>query len=177
MLWDSHPLALGATPKQVIIDGILQFPDAHTLPKPVAHQRPPNTPGFEKETAETLKYDGLPPLKSKPHHNVVAFTNVSSFWTPDRSGSISDLFSKQLSPAREEAIPRYPRGRQHPRSSRPQASRRRSIFALRLSPRLRRLRRLSLFYYLNTRIKKLLNIILKLEHILCIQLYTVYGIN
>ena len=94
VLWDSHPLALGATPKQVIIDGILQFPHVHSSQKPASHQRAPSTPNFDRETADTLKYEGLPPLKSKPHYGIVAFTNVSRLWVDDSNGSVSNLFSR-----------------------------------------------------------------------------------
>lgn len=78
VLWDSNPLALGATPEQVWIDGIPQIakPYAHT--KPAAFQTLPKTPDFEEEAKEALKYEGLPPLEPKRSSaNVVVFTNVS----------------------------------------------------------------------------------------------------
>ena len=36
VLWDSHPLALGATPQQVWIDGIAQLGHASPVPPPSA---------------------------------------------------------------------------------------------------------------------------------------------
>lgn len=79
MIWDSHPLALGATPQQVWIDGIPQIHAPHLLAKPDAFQKVPETPNFDKEMEETLKYDGLPPLEPIPSHaRTVVFTNVKS---------------------------------------------------------------------------------------------------
>ncbi|KIP04862.1 hypothetical protein PHLGIDRAFT_36717 [Phlebiopsis gigantea 11061_1 CR5-6] len=78
VLWDSHPLALGATPQQVWIDGIPQLAEPHVHAKPAFLQSPPKTPNFDKEAAATLDHDGLPPLL--PAHataRTVVFTNVS----------------------------------------------------------------------------------------------------
>ena len=79
VLWDSHPLALGATPQQVWIDGIAQLAAPHTLSKPASFQKVPSTPNFDKEVEETLKHDGLPPLEpAQAKSNTVVFTNVTS---------------------------------------------------------------------------------------------------
>ena len=78
VLWDSHPLALGATPQQVWIDGIAQIAKPHVHVKPSWLQQPPKTPNFDKEASLALEYDGLPPLL--PEHSkskTVVFTNVS----------------------------------------------------------------------------------------------------
>ncbi|RDX49485.1 composite domain of metallo-dependent hydrolase [Lentinus brumalis] len=84
VLWDSHPLALGATPQQVWIDGIPQIETPHLLSKPAAFQERPHTPNFDKEKEETLKYDGLPPLEPKPSRSrTVVFTNVKSVYLRD----------------------------------------------------------------------------------------------
>ncbi|KAI0743926.1 hypothetical protein C8Q80DRAFT_1184079 [Daedaleopsis nitida] len=94
VLWDSHPLALGATPTQVIIDGILQFPHAHVAPKPSAHQHAPPAPNFDKEAAQALEYDGLPPLEPKNYNSLVVFTNVSHFWTrAPTENAVVDMFT------------------------------------------------------------------------------------
>ncbi|KAI0705003.1 hypothetical protein C8T65DRAFT_718924 [Cerioporus squamosus] len=96
VLWDSHPLALGATPTQVVIDGILQFPHAHIAPKPSAHQRVPTTPKWDVETTRTLEYDGLPPLEPMFRPHMVVFANVSHFWTRDEvRGAVKDVFAAQ----------------------------------------------------------------------------------
>ncbi|KAL1952082.1 hypothetical protein VTO73DRAFT_1231 [Trametes versicolor] len=79
VLWDSNPLALGATPEQVWIDGIPQIAKPYAHMKPAAFQTLPKTPDFEEEAKEALKYEGLPPLEPKRSSaNVVVFTNVSS---------------------------------------------------------------------------------------------------
>ena len=62
VIWDSHPLALGATPQQVYIDGIAQLTDPNTLEKPETFQNLPKVPNWDKETNDTVNYDGLPPL-------------------------------------------------------------------------------------------------------------------
>jgi hypothetical protein len=87
VLWDSHPLALGAAPKQVFIDGIAQLEDPHVSKKPAPFQRAPKTPDFSKEVKETLKYEGLPPLETKKaDSDLVIFTNVNSVFL--RKGSV-----------------------------------------------------------------------------------------
>ncbi|KAH8116643.1 composite domain of metallo-dependent hydrolase [Phellopilus nigrolimitatus] len=79
VIWDSHPLALGATPKQVFIDGIAQLADPYTTEKPDSFQSVPKTPNFDKEAANAVKYEGLPPLApEKSLVGTVAFTNVRS---------------------------------------------------------------------------------------------------
>ncbi|KAF4563368.1 hypothetical protein EYR40_006911 [Pleurotus pulmonarius] len=92
VVWDSHPLWLGATPKQVYIDGIPQLDDPQTLEKPSSFQSPPETPNFDKERADAIKYEGLPPLvPSKAKSDVVIFSNVSSLFVKS-SGTIKQVF-------------------------------------------------------------------------------------
>ena len=81
VLWDSHPLALGATPQQVWIDGIPQLAAPHIVSKPASFQKVPSTPNFDKEVEETLKHDGLPPLEpTQSKSGTVVFTNVTSIF-------------------------------------------------------------------------------------------------
>ncbi|KAI0769727.1 hypothetical protein BD413DRAFT_613748 [Trametes elegans] len=87
VLWDSHPLALGATPTHVFIDGISQLPLAHLAPKPSANQHAPSTPDFSRETKEAIEYEGLPPLEPYRRADVVVFTNVSNYWDRDEASS------------------------------------------------------------------------------------------
>lgn len=85
VLWDSHPLALGATPKQVWIDGIPQISTPHVIDKPVSAQVVPETPDFDDEAREALDYEGVPPLA--PKHAVsdtVVFLNVSNVYLRNR---------------------------------------------------------------------------------------------
>ncbi|TFY65180.1 hypothetical protein EVJ58_g2133 [Rhodofomes roseus] len=92
VLWDSHPLALGATPKQVWIDGIAQLEHPYTVTKPSAAQHIPERPNFDREAEAALKYEGLPPLE--PVHansNFIVFRNVSSVYR--RQGqSVKEVF-------------------------------------------------------------------------------------
>ena len=79
VIWDSHPLALGATPKQVFIDGIAQLEHPIIIEKPDSFQEVPKTPNFDTEAADAVKYEGLPPLAPKESdHARVVFTNVRS---------------------------------------------------------------------------------------------------
>ncbi|KAF5309156.1 hypothetical protein D9619_012722 [Psilocybe cf. subviscida] len=95
VLWDSHPLALGAAPKQVFIDGIAQLKNPHVAKKPSGMQHAPKTPDFTKETEDAVKFDGLPPLgPAKSSRDVVVFTNVRELHT--RAGdSVKESFSAQ----------------------------------------------------------------------------------
>ncbi|KIJ61332.1 hypothetical protein HYDPIDRAFT_96756, partial [Hydnomerulius pinastri MD-312] len=93
VVWDSHPLALGATPKQVWIDGIPQIENPFVSSKPITFQSVPTTPNFDKEAAEAIKYEGLPPLMpTKAKSNTVVFTNVGSVFA--RNGvDIEEVFA------------------------------------------------------------------------------------
>lgn len=83
VIWDSHPLALGATPTQVFIDGIPQIESPHIVKKPKNFQHTPKVPNFDKEAADAVQYEGLPPLAPKPASSrVVLFANVSSVFLP-----------------------------------------------------------------------------------------------
>ncbi|KZT35524.1 hypothetical protein SISSUDRAFT_1064386 [Sistotremastrum suecicum HHB10207 ss-3] len=81
VIWDSNPLVLGATPKQVFIDGIPQLENPHVNEKPAWLQKVPRTPDFEDEIKATLEYEGLPPLTTKAKSKNVLFLNVQSLWT------------------------------------------------------------------------------------------------
>jgi hypothetical protein len=93
VLWDSHPLALGATPRQVYIDGIAQITTPHVNPKPASFQKLPKMPDFSREADNALKYDGLPPLAlRRSDSDLVVFTNVSSVFLK-QDGGIREAFS------------------------------------------------------------------------------------
>ncbi|KAJ7636946.1 hypothetical protein FB45DRAFT_1139042 [Roridomyces roridus] len=93
VVWDSHPLTLGATPQQVFIDGIAQFEDPHVSTKPKSLQHAPITPQWEKEMADAIKYEGLPPLEPKTaKRNVVVFRNVGSIYLKV-GGGVKQVFA------------------------------------------------------------------------------------
>ncbi|EGN99897.1 hypothetical protein SERLA73DRAFT_72673 [Serpula lacrymans var. lacrymans S7.3] len=102
VVWDSHPLSLGATPKQVYADGIPQIESPYTAIKPASLQNAPVAPNFDTEAFDTLKHTGLPPLeakKAKPGETVV-FTNISNIFV--KAGSIIQQVyspSKNIVPA------------------------------------------------------------------------------
>ncbi|KAL5518561.1 hypothetical protein ACEPAH_244 [Sanghuangporus vaninii] len=95
VLWDSHPLALGATPRQVFIDGVPQFDSTYEPPalKPETFQNVPETPDFGKEAEDAVKYEGLQPLEpEKSVAGTVIFANVSSLTTRASGGIVVDVF-------------------------------------------------------------------------------------
>ena len=92
VLWDTHPLQLGATPINVWIDGVLEVPIAvekggskHKVPVGKGKEAPdwqevPDVPNWDKERKRAVEWEGLPPLGGIPVHNTVVFTNVSELW-------------------------------------------------------------------------------------------------
>ncbi|KAH8080277.1 carbohydrate esterase family 9 protein [Cristinia sonorae] len=92
VVWDSHPLRLGATPKQVYIDGIPQLKNPETVEKPEAFQTVPRVPNFDQEAKDAVTYEGLPPLEpTKANSSTVVFTNVGSIFTRT-DGNIEETF-------------------------------------------------------------------------------------
>jgi len=84
VVWDSHPLALGATPIQVFVDGIPQLPGFIKTKKPDNYQQTPRVPNFDKEADEALKHEGLPPLQPVTKtRGTVVFAGVKSVYRPD----------------------------------------------------------------------------------------------
>ncbi|KAJ7150716.1 hypothetical protein C8R46DRAFT_1123967 [Mycena filopes] len=90
VLWDSHPLALGATPIQVYIDGIPQLSAPVASRKPDAFQQVPQTPAWEQEVRDTITHEGLPPLEGRRAAGTVAFVGVRGAWV-HRAGGIIPL--------------------------------------------------------------------------------------
>ncbi|KAL0060512.1 hypothetical protein AAF712_012702 [Marasmius tenuissimus] len=81
VIWDAHPLALGATPIQVFIDGIPQLAFKSSV-RPDTHkeQKAPKTPNFDEEARTAVKADGLPSLEPKKTKGRVVFGNVESLY-------------------------------------------------------------------------------------------------
>lgn len=92
VVWDSHPLALGATPKQVYIDGVAQLKAPYVGEKPAYSQRAPMTPDFDREAEEAVNYDGLPPLSPRKAKNLVIFSNVGSLYVK-HNYSVGKIFA------------------------------------------------------------------------------------
>jgi hypothetical protein len=87
IIWDSHPLSLGATPTQVFIDGIPQLEAPVIVHKPEAFQHAPDVPNFDREAQEALEYEGLPPLTpNATDAGTVVFVNVKSITLPSADG-------------------------------------------------------------------------------------------
>ncbi len=93
VIWDSHPLALGATPAQVFIDGIPQLDAPHVVSKPETFQDLPKVPNFDREAERAVAFEGLPPLlPERAPADVIVFTNVNSVILP-RRGDLAEVYS------------------------------------------------------------------------------------
>ncbi|KAF8825834.1 hypothetical protein HHX47_DHR6000507 [Lentinula edodes] len=57
VVWDSHPLAIGATPVQVFMDGIAQLEDPVVIEKPDKSQDAPKIPNYDEEAREAVECD------------------------------------------------------------------------------------------------------------------------
>ncbi|KAI0312575.1 carbohydrate esterase family 9 protein [Amylostereum chailletii] len=87
VVWDSHPLALGATPTQVFIDGIPQLDLVHGILKPPRSRAPPTVPDYNKEASDALEREGRPSLEDiSSISGTMVFANVSSVWVRDAHG-------------------------------------------------------------------------------------------
>jgi hypothetical protein len=93
VIWDSSPLSLGATPRQVFIDGISQLDHPHVVKKPLDSQNIPQVPDFDEEAENAVKYDGLPPLEMKKSKaEVVVFSNIHTIYQKNGK-KIEQIFS------------------------------------------------------------------------------------
>ena len=88
------PLTLGATPKQVWIDGIPQISKPKALIKSIGLQKEPKTPSWDEEAKQAVKYEGLPPLKGD-RVSSVAFTNIKSVWSRDETGNLKESLGNE----------------------------------------------------------------------------------
>jgi imidazolonepropionase-like amidohydrolase len=80
VVWDSFPLALGATPKQTYIDGIPQIINPHVTQKPDEAQKITKSGDYEEETAEALATRGDPDLRPKKQVEAVIFQDVAALY-------------------------------------------------------------------------------------------------
>jgi len=103
VLWDSHPLQLGATPRKVWIDGILQIPvpsktgeETHIEigkgKEEEGWKRVPYTPNWDQERGEAIDWDGLPPLEGRKMTSKVVFAGVKEVWQRKNNGDVVDIF-------------------------------------------------------------------------------------
>ncbi|KAE9395829.1 carbohydrate esterase family 9 protein [Gymnopus androsaceus JB14] len=94
VIWDSHPLALGATPIQVFIDGIAQLEDRAISEKSHKLQRAPKIPNLDEEARKAVEYEGLPPLAVNASSDYVVFKNVKDVLVRSSSGvGVEKVFS------------------------------------------------------------------------------------
>lgn len=102
-MWDSHPLALGATPVQVYIDGIAQLSEPHTLVKSDQLQEAPQTPSWDVEAQQAVDFEGQQPLRGRKlvlgddfkQGKSVKFINLKSVWMRDDDGHVHTLLDEE----------------------------------------------------------------------------------
>ncbi|KAL1408794.1 hypothetical protein Q8F55_005608 [Vanrija albida] len=80
VVWDSFPLAIGATPKQTYIDGIPQIIKPHVVHKPAAAQEISKEGNYDKEAAEAVESRGDPDLRPKKRSSRVVFDGVADLF-------------------------------------------------------------------------------------------------
>lgn len=108
VLWDSHPLQIGATPAKVWIDGVVQIPiiprsgeDGKPVDIGVGKEAPrwrevPPVPNWDDEREKAIEWEGLPPLGSRfSSRNRVVFTNVADIWSRNSHNLIQTKFSAE----------------------------------------------------------------------------------
>ncbi|VDB95544.1 unnamed protein product [Peniophora sp. CBMAI 1063] len=109
ILWDSHPLTLGATPTQVFVDGIPQLTNPTILGKPTDLLVAPKVPNFDREAVEAVEYEGLPPLTpNATSAPVVVFENIKTLILPfSEADEMQDDYSTSEFPSFGCAIFRH----------------------------------------------------------------------
>jgi hypothetical protein len=104
VLWDSHPLRLGATPVNVWIDGIMQIPVPSKMggegkavigkdKEGPEWRKVPEVPNWDIEREKAVQWEGLPPLDGRKEIGKVVFRNVKEVWTRGKDGAIEEAFS------------------------------------------------------------------------------------
>ncbi|KAF8801695.1 amidohydrolase [Phlegmacium glaucopus] len=107
VIWDSHPLALGATPRQVYIDGIVQLNKPQALIKPSKFQVLPKTPNWDREAEESVRWDGVPPLTGNPEvtgGKTIKIIGVKSVWHYGAEGRVETLFDDKEGEGRSVVV-------------------------------------------------------------------------
>ena len=104
VLWDSHPLHIGATPVKVWIDGILQIPVPLKTGEKGGNvivgkdkdgpewREVPSVPNWDEERKQAIEWDGLPPLEGRKESSTVVFKNVREIWTTGSHGVIESVY-------------------------------------------------------------------------------------
>lgn len=101
VIWQSHPLQLGATPSQVYVDGIPQLKNPHLVARSDHDQELPPSADFAKEIAEVISTHGDPSFEPKSRVEGVVFTNVSSVILRD-GGKLKELLGEARSASERE---------------------------------------------------------------------------
>jgi hypothetical protein len=103
VLWDSHPLHIGATPQHVWIDGQMQIPVSPKTGEKGGYivvgkgkeaqewREVPPVPNWDKERKRAIEWEGLPPLEGIEDSSKVVFTNVREVWSRGADGLVKSL--------------------------------------------------------------------------------------
>ncbi|KAK4688544.1 hypothetical protein P7C73_g1572, partial [Tremellales sp. Uapishka_1] len=90
VVWQGHPLSLGATPAQVYIDGLPQIKSPVLRGRPNYYNHSPRQGNFSNEIAHDIATKGEPDYSPKAVLSSIAFTNVSVI-VLRRDGALRDL--------------------------------------------------------------------------------------
>ncbi|THH05912.1 hypothetical protein EW146_g9771 [Bondarzewia mesenterica] len=98
VLWDSHPLRVGATPKSVWIDGIMQVGEGVVVGRGKEGREwreVPQVPDWTEERRRAVEWDGVPPLEAGSQGDTgrVVFRNVSEMLRVARGRGGDDVDS------------------------------------------------------------------------------------
>jgi len=55
-----------------------------------AWQKVPEVPSWDEEREETIRWEGLPPLRGRKHRGLIAFQNVAELWVTGNDGTIEE---------------------------------------------------------------------------------------
>jgi len=94
VIWQSHPLQLGATPSQVYVDGIPQLSSPHLVPRSASDQQIPLSADYAQEIAEVVSSHGE--FKFEPRKRVknAVFLNVKSVVLRE-GGGLKEIYSSK----------------------------------------------------------------------------------
>jgi hypothetical protein len=100
VIWQSHPLQLGATPAQVFVDGIPQLSNPQLVSRPAADHDVPASADYTKEIADVISSHGNPYLEPARRAKNVVFVNVKNVVLREE-GALKEVYSASSSLAGE----------------------------------------------------------------------------
>lgn len=94
VIWNAHPLQLGAVPVQVYIDGIPQLESPHVVPRPASAQVEAPSADYSSERQEVISSHGDPDLAPVARVPSVLFVNVGSV-VARQNGELKEIYTSK----------------------------------------------------------------------------------